>query len=386
MSVSQSQAAEPGASAQPGERNLARWGIALIFIMGLHHGILWLMVMARTGTPFSTLLNHWDAGWYTLIATSGYTPQAMAYYPLYPVVVKVLGLAASSIGLSIPLSIIGFALSTMLALGLFALVLGLVRRGESAASGLVPASTLGFFFFVYAPGSYVFHSHHTESLFIILVFGALLSAHRKRFVHAAVLAGLAALTRNQGVLLALAIGIAALMSRTTDGRSLPLKQRVATFAKIGLISGSIYALYPAWLWYHHGDPLGFASAKVYWTHASDVASYFRTFWLGNPGQTASSGSLLRHFLFWASVAGTVLAFQRKSFAPALYCALSLALIPVQSEFAGVVRYNVALFPALFALGDWTAQRPLAIRVVVVIFLIWFNHMVTRNYALARWAY
>src|SRR5688572_23955337 len=39
-----------------------------------------------------TMFHGWDSGWYLKIAENGYTePNRMAFYPLYPLIIKLLG-------------------------------------------------------------------------------------------------------------------------------------------------------------------------------------------------------------------------------------------------------------------------------------------------------
>src|SRR5690242_16177706 len=56
------------------------------------HALIWTFTLWQSGASWSSLLQHWDAGWYFQIATQGYDPARAAFPPLYPYLVR--GLAS----------------------------------------------------------------------------------------------------------------------------------------------------------------------------------------------------------------------------------------------------------------------------------------------------
>ena len=66
-------------------------------------------------------------------------------------------------------------------------------------------SFFGLLVLMFSPGAWVFLSNHTEALFLFLSYFALRFAYKDQLIMASILAGLSALTRNQGVLLVPAV-------------------------------------------------------------------------------------------------------------------------------------------------------------------------------------
>jgi hypothetical protein len=346
-------------------------GIALV------HVLLWFVVLQRTGTSWGTLLKNWDAGWYLLIATQGYDTASAAFPPLFPYVVRgltqLLGLSGSTATLVIgtSFSIICFTLS---------LALLVAQRGFRGASWLTWG---GLLFFVLSPASYIFHSFHTESLFLLLSVLGFSALYRNKFWLAAVWAGLAAITRHQGVFLAMALAFGGLLMAQEKK---PL-QRLGIFAGMGLISGLLWGLTPL---LHFGEGRGWFPAmsahQSHWFIADGISTYFKTFLLANPIQNFRIGSLLHHLFYGLWLVGTVLLLRRRRFAEAAYCFLSLAIMPLQGELVDAFRFGAVLFPLLFVLGAAWERLPRWAGWPLLAFYALLNLVVTWQYAISRWAY
>ena len=346
------------------------------------HGLVWGWVVHSRRIPWTVLLSHWDSGWYRSIAESGYTGQSAAFYPLYPLVA---GLVARGTGL--PTVVAGALLSLACLLGFTACVAARVRAREAVpahaaegpASILLPATPLAWVALVFSPASYAFHSLHTESLFLGLSFLALWAAAARRPVLAAGLGGLSALTRNQGVFVAVAAAL--LVSRGEPN----WRRRARRFVLCGAISAALYSAYPLYLAWTFGDPLVFLTAQSRWTHAQTWGDVGRCFLLLNPWQGVSVNNLLHHaFVLALLVAGVWVA--RRSWCVAVYCLGTVLLFPLQAEFASTFRYGAVLFPALFLLGDAMGRLPRWVRYGLLAGLVGLNLAVTRAYAIGRWAY
>jgi hypothetical protein len=136
----------------------------------------------------------WDTEWYVGIAQHGYVRYgSTAFLPLYPLLMR--GLAPLAGGHLVA----GLLLSTVAAFFVF---LGLYVLSER----LDPGRRLGPYVLLVAallPTSFFFMAAYTESLFLALALWAVLAALAGRWGCMALLGGLAALTRQQGALLAL---------------------------------------------------------------------------------------------------------------------------------------------------------------------------------------
>jgi hypothetical protein len=152
----------------------------------------------RSADPFGYLIypwNHWDTVWYTSIARYGYTTYGSTFFmPLYPLLVRMtaLLLGGEYVGAALLVSTVAafFALQ-----GLYRFAVHLDPSGGLGPLALLVALTL--------PTSFILMAGYTESLFLACSLWAILAALNRRWGHMALFAGLAALTRQQGVLLAL---------------------------------------------------------------------------------------------------------------------------------------------------------------------------------------
>jgi len=150
--------------------------------------------------------SRWDANFYLSIVKHGYVPSAdistqysnLAFFPLYPYLVKLLALL---------LPIKANSISTYLAVGLLLSNLCFLAAGyllyklivELFHDETIAQRTL--LLLMVFPAGFFFSAFYPESLFLLLSVAALYAAWRKRWFLAAVLCGLAAVTRSQGSLL-----------------------------------------------------------------------------------------------------------------------------------------------------------------------------------------
>src|SRR4051812_45009251 len=154
-------------------------------------------ILAPYGEPLDTLVApgaRWDSVWYLAVAHSGYgtDPGRAAFFPLYPLLLSALG---SDIVLGILLSLICFAVGSLLLYRLTA-----IELGPAAAGPAVMALAL-------FPGSLYFSMVYSEALFLALSVGAVFAARTGRWAWAGALGALAAATRSAGVLLVVPLAL-----------------------------------------------------------------------------------------------------------------------------------------------------------------------------------
>ena len=348
------------------------------------HAVVWAFVAnfepSRHPYDVSSMFDYWDSLHYSLIILRGYGDVQWAFYPLYPLLVK--GFAAVTALPDRP-EIAGAILSTLLFIAFClwqARLAGRAVAGGGESRGLVPATAWGWLFFLFSPASYIFHSHHTESLFLLLSFAAFFFSREGRWKWAALLAGLCALTKNQGVFVALAVAL--------DGalRGEGPRDQIKIFCASGAISLLLFACYPAYQFFAAGDALLFVRVQNEWSVVHSVAEYARTLWLGNPWQWTGWTSVLHLVFFYLLNAGAVGLLFRREFPLALYVLLSLWLPVMQGHVENSFRYGAILFPALFLLGDGFARLPRPLRWALAGAVIYLNLIYARKYALGEWAY
>ena len=173
------------------------------------------------------------------IAEHGYNdPQRAAFFPLYPLLARAAGWVVGS-------AVWG---GVIVALAALAVALYLLRRlvvlevGERYARAAVLVIAL-------FPTAFFFSAIYTESLFLALTVAAFYAARRQRWALAGLCGGLAAATRNTGVLLLVPL---LLMPR-------PRRRDVAWLAAIpaGLIAVLAY-------WAHRGNWKAPFDAQRFW--------------------------------------------------------------------------------------------------------------------------
>jgi Gpi18-like mannosyltransferase len=229
----------------------------------------WALTLGKTGPWFSSLhtsvadlLEHWDAGWYIGIAKSGYsTVDSHAFFPAYPLLIRSIS------------SVFGYpnaALAVSWLAAVFAIwgVLDVAQRFVSFQSSALIAALL----LAWNPVSIFFVAGYPEGLLVATMIWSLRFCLDKKWWQAATLAALASLAMPQGVVSALVLGLAVLLS---DRRWVGLLRSVfyVVLGELGLLSYVVYCGVTT------GNPLIFQSAtKSGWN--SQLTYPFHTVFVG----------------------------------------------------------------------------------------------------------
>ena len=349
-----------------------RYVVALVLLYGLGHGGLLWWATGGGRAAITEHLSYLDGAWYAHLAENGYQPlpgespgretACYAFFPLWPLVLRLAGAGARLVlGDPLPLPWLG----ALLAGGIFLTTVTLMvkeRRVARPIQGMSPRRGLGLAALLFSPGAWVFVTNHTEALFLALSWGAFALAGRMtspwQAWRPALLAGLAALTRNQGVVLAVAVAFAAVMA--VGGSRW---RRLATFSGVGTIAGLIYGTWPLYLWQRTGNPLAHVAAQRHWSIVDSFDEYLANLlWISDKNATHA-------VVFWlALVVGLgLLAREPRTRPIGLYCVLSALLMPLQGvNFAQAYRFGAVLWPLWFVAGDqieamivrhWGTRRP-----------------------------
>ena len=323
-----------------------------------------------TGDLLAAPAARWDSVWYLAIADGGYEGGAReAFFPLYPLLVRIGGLLVGSpliAGALVSTALLGVAL-----VALHRLVALDFDRDVARNAVLVTALF---------PMSFFFSAVYSESLFLALSVGAVLSARQDRWAWAGALGALAASTRSAGLLLLVPL----LLIYLYDG---------------GRLSGRPRRLRPDVLWLAL-VPLGLAAYCAYLGaighdalapfHAQEV--WFRSFagpfvgaWDGlvagvqgarqllsgsrTPVYFAQAGGdpflVARHnieLLVWLAllVPATIGVLRRLPIAYGAYLVAAIALplsYPVGPQpLMSLPRFVVVLFPLMIWLALWMTGR------------------------------
>jgi hypothetical protein len=334
------------------------------------HTVMWVAEALKTHAGAATVLNQSDSVYYSAIVEGGYTGRNFAFFPLFPMIVRGIWLA---LGRLVAPQIIGAAVSTACVAAFVALTVRWLEVRE--LRGLVPGSRFAWLTFLLWPASYVLRTHHTEGLFLLLSFVAFVRGRQGRWVEGAVFAGLAALCRNQGVL------VAALVAVDVAYRAGSWKRFVAA----GAISFAVFLPMPVGDFVASGDALAFYHAQRDWTQAHAPIEFARALWLGNPWQRKALGGIV-HNVIWLACLPFTWKMRSSSRIQALYAFLSLEIIILQGELVMTFRFVAVVFSFLYFLGDWFGQQRNAVRVPFALVMLLLALQTTWKYPIGGHAY
>lgn len=309
--------------------------------------------MPFSAQRFAEAFAAWDSGWYFDIAQRGYywSPSgqsSLAFFPLYPLLMRALAWPFGGGERALWLS--GIALSyACLWLGLAVLH----RFSESRLGGREPARRTVLYVAVF-PFAYFFTQVYTESLFLLTSVSAVAAAFASRWGWAGAFGALAALTRPNGILVAVPLGLVALASRP---RPQELLRRIAWLALVPLGFGA----FCAFAWRLSGDPLGWLKAQSQWGYSVGNRPWVELMRLldgisrdGLYGYFFSD-PLAPYYFVHGAVALSFVAlapsvFRRLGLALGAYVAVSLYVPLSGNALEGIGRYAATLFPAFMLLG------------------------------------
>jgi Mannosyltransferase (PIG-V) len=187
--------------------------------------LLYWLDAAAGGGGLGQRLFVWDGGWFLRVASHGYphgytydhgvlAANELAFFPAYPMLVR--GVAALGLEVHAAALAVSWAASVGAAVALH--LFGTSLAGRRAGWALVALCCA-------APMSVVLSMAYSESLFLALVTGMLVAAHRRVWWAAGLLGLGAALTRPTGLAAAVALAVAAALAlrqpRQTRGRTWP---------------------------------------------------------------------------------------------------------------------------------------------------------------------
>ncbi|SFF63932.1 hypothetical protein [Curtobacterium sp. YR515] len=222
---------------------------------------------------FLNFLTAWDGQYYEQISVHGYpttlpldsaghvAQNAWAFLPAFPFTIRML---TASTG--VPFDVGAPAIALLAGLLATYLLHRLVRDRAGSA-----AAMWAVFFFTCGPLSFLLQVGYAESMFLALVFGALLALDRRRYGLLTVLGVVAAFTRPGALAIPLVLGVVALVrwirARRTEGvRSLdafPVAERVRVVAAgvVMVVAGFAWPLIAA---HATGSPNAYLETEMSW--------------------------------------------------------------------------------------------------------------------------
>lgn len=214
--------------------------------------VLWML---PAGSGLRDALLAWDAGWFVRVATEGYpagyaydetgqlTGNGFAFFPLYPMLIR----AGALTGLAPTDAAIAVAWLASAAAAVLIYLLGTSLYDRRVGHALLVL-------FCTQPMSVVLSLAYSEGLFLALVAGMLLAAHRGAWAVAGALGLAAALTRPTGAAAAVALAVAAALALRRGDR--PSGRRAWAPALAALVALAGTPAYLLWVGLQVGDPDG----------------------------------------------------------------------------------------------------------------------------------
>ncbi|AZQ36343.1 hypothetical protein EJ357_25230 [Streptomyces cyaneochromogenes] len=338
-------------------------GIAIgLFVVARLAGAVVLALAARSDgrLPLAVLGRSWDSHWYLSIASEGYgltlrmasgvLANDLAFFPLYPALVRAVTeltpLSGGAAGL-----VVAWLAAAVAAWGVYAV--GNLLRGRAVAVALVVLWGL-------LPHSIVLSMGYTEPLLTACAAWSLYAVLTGRWLWAGTLAALAGLTRPNGLAVAAAVVAAAAYEvwrarRRGDGVS----HRLWIGAALAPLGWGSYVL---WVGRRTGDTLGgYFEVQRLWGSSFDFGLHTVRF----VKHLLVHGAQLRHLLIFAMafviVAAAVLLFWRlladRAPLPLLVYSGVLLLIAVGGSgyVASKPRFILPAFPLLLPLAGVLAR-------------------------------
>jgi Mannosyltransferase (PIG-V) len=300
--------------------------------------------------PLLAVWGRWDAEHYLGIAKNGYSGTEPAFFPLYPLLIRIAGVFTGS-----------------------QLVAGLVISNAAAFLGLLylyklieheynrhVAQRTAFYVSIF-PSAIFFSAVYSESLFLFLTVASFYYVRERRWLTAGAFGFFAALSRSEGVLLAAPLFIEWVVAAREGGREFFrywFDDVVKPLIGMALVPLGL-AAYMAYLWVLSGDPLRFSHVQAHWgrhfappwesfiTTVSKIAHAHAT-------QTVANESLELAFTLLMLVVLAV-GLRRLRLSYVVYMALSILIPLCTSSLMSMPRFALVLFPMFALFGLWGAR-------------------------------
>ncbi len=369
---------------------------------GLTRGLGWL------GNALAAPVARWDGAWYLVIARYGYRPDLGsftssrdAFFPLYPLGVRALGVVGVPLVLggvllslgALALSLYGIHRLTTLELGASGAPAWPRLSARAGASSPREVARLAVLVTAFAPMAFFLSAVYSESLYLLLSVALFYAARSGRFALAGVLAALAGATRSAGVVLLVPALILYFYGPRSDRppdfarvRALAVRYRARrdvlwlALAPVGL------CLYMLYLALAGGDALApFHAQDVWGRHfagpyvgiwdglraafegarqlisTQQSHTYFAVG--GESAFIAAEHNLLLAAFLIAAIVATLGVLRTLPFAYGAYVVAALALplsYPVSTQpLMSLPRFLVVLFPLGIWFAAWLAAHPRA---------------------------
>jgi hypothetical protein len=327
--------------------------------------------------PLIDIWSHWDSSWYLSIVEGGYivtddiqsSYSAVAFFPLFPMLVKLFSfIIPGAIQSPSILLLIGLLLNNML---FIAALYFIFKLTDDFFHSSVWNKAIIILLIAY-PGSFYFSCFYTESLFLFLAVLSLWSAKKERWFQAAIFCGFLSITRPQGFLMAIPIGILLLQSMNWKLSHFPRKALWLLLIPIPLL---IHLTYMRTL---TGDFLAPITAQAAWgKETGNFKINFIDVFLASQPDVFKIDALFTFLFIGLSIYAL---FSLPSAVYGLFALLILLVPVISGTSVSMTRYIAVAFPAFIALTKilkkeiWIySAAAIFFAIQVIYFIGWVNY-------------
>jgi Mannosyltransferase (PIG-V) len=305
---------------------------------------------AASTNPLLAVWGRWDAEHYLTIARAGYSGTEFAFFPLYPLLIRIVG------GFTGSDLIAGLLVSNAAS---FLALLYLYKLIEHEYNRHV-AQRATFFVSIF-PTAIFFSAVYSEALFLFLTVASFYYVRERRWLLAGAFGFFAALTRSEGVLLAVPLLVEWVIAAKEGGREFFrywFDDVVKPLVGMALVPLGL-AAYMAYCWVLDGDPLKFSHVQTHWGRqfAPPWVSISNT--IGKIAHAHATQTVATETLELAFTALMVIVllvgFRRLRLSYVLYMALSVLIPMCTSSLMSMPRFALVLFPMFALFGLWGAR-------------------------------
>lgn len=357
-------------------------GVAVaVIIVALLRTAQLIVIQWMDGSALPGRLLTWDGGWFINVATEGYPDgytydadgvrvgNGFAFFPLFPLLIR--GVSALSVPPGNSSLLVAGTAGVAAGVGVYLLGVALwTRRVGYLLTVLVCAQ----------PMSVVLIMGYTESLFLALVTGALLTAYKRVWWAAGICGVAAALTRPTGMALALALAVAVMCAWRTSSQ----RERVCAVGAAGasLLAGPLFL---AWVGWRVGEwDAWFKVQTAGWGSTFDFGASVGVFLSDSLRAGTGMVELTTAWLIIGALVGCVVASYERLWLPLLaYGLVSMALVIGQAGYWHskprllVPVLLLACAPVAISLARASGRTAAVVLALWSAFGLWFGaHMIT----------
>lgn len=312
----------------------------------------------------------WDSGWYFSIANRGYyfngfdVPSNVVFFPLYPLLMKVIGTLILNQYL-----IAGIIISSLALLGscFFLYALSKIEFGRKTT-----ALNVVFFLLIF-PYSFFLISVYSEAVFLLTVVASFYFARKKKWLLSGIFAAFSSAARPTGIIIFIVLLFEYLEDKKFDWKKIKTDILPIFLSPLGLVS------YMTYLYFKFGDPFLFSTAQNYWGRKTiiSISGFTKTFgsylhdlysfnFENGPYFVANALDFITFVVFF-TLAIIVFLKIRKSYG--LFMILSLIIPAMTQSYISMGRFCAVLFPAFMFFSKISRRQPWGYALIMLFLML-----------------